>query len=170
MEIHLEAVIEWTLSCTSWLWSSEVGDTLGCHHRANMAVVIGRVRICTACLWLCELGGRDRASLEAVIKRVWRCSWRLSSSNIGGVLGGGLSGGDMSGTRPNGSWDSIYWVTRNCGNVEIWVQHGLPRDQTGWEWETVDHGMMQYAVYAVIGVNSWSWHGEIESDVLTSYS
>ena len=60
------------------------------------------------------------------------------------------------------------------------MQRGLPRNETGWEWETVDLRMMQYAVYevlseyctlysayAVLGVNSSSWHGEIERDELT---
>ena len=42
--------------------------------------------------------------------------------------------------------------------------------ETGWEWETVDHGMMQYAVYAVLRVNSGSWHGEIVRDDLSSCS
>jgi len=48
-------------------------------------------------------GGRDRASLEAIIERVWRCTWRPSSSEIGGVLGGGQSGGGSLGGRRNGS-------------------------------------------------------------------
>ena len=38
------------------------------------------------------LGGRNGASLkihlEAVIERVWRCTWRPLSSEIGRVLGG----------------------------------------------------------------------------------
>jgi len=91
-----------------------------------------------------------------------------------------------SGGRHNRSRDSIHWLTHNFANVENWVQHGLPRDETGWEQKTVDLGMMQYAVYAVLsecctrcmlysvyavlGVNSSSWHGEIERDYLTSGS
>jgi len=38
------------------------------------------------------LGGRDRASLEmrfeAVIDRVWRCTWRLRSTELRDALGG----------------------------------------------------------------------------------
>jgi len=41
--------------------------------------------------WSCKLGGRDRASLEihleAVIERVWRCTPRLWSSEVGGAHG-----------------------------------------------------------------------------------
>jgi len=73
------------------------------------------------------LGGRDWASwvmhMEAVIERVWRCTCRLWSSEIGGVLGSGRFGG-----RRDGTWDSIHWLTCNCGNVESWVQQHPPRD------------------------------------------
>jgi len=95
------------------------------------------------------LGGHDRASLEmhlgAVIERVWRCTWTPSAIEIEGVLGGGRSGAGRSAGRCDGSLDCIHWVTRNCGNVENGVQ-------TDWEPETVNHGMMQYVVYAVLGV------------------
>ena len=110
----------------------------------------------------CELGGGDCASLdihlEAVIEQVWRCTWRPWSSEIGGVLGGGQSGGGSWGGRRDGSWDSIHWLTRTCGNVENWVQHGLPRDVRlarsgrqsilGW----CSTRCMRYSVYAVVGV------------------
>ena len=43
-------------------------------------------------------------------------------------------------------------------------------DETGWEQETVDPGMMLYSMHAVLSVNSESWHGEIERDDLTLYS
>jgi len=172
LEMHLEAVSVWTYR----LESSVFGDTLGGRDGVNLQmhseIVIERVWRYTWRPWPSEFGGHHRASLEihleAVIERVWRCTWRPGSSEIGGVLGGGKSGGGSSGGRRDGSWDSIHWLTRNCGNVENWVQHGLPRDDTGWE--TVDTGMMQYTVYAVLGVYSWSWHGEIESDDLTSCS
>jgi len=72
-----------------------------------------------------------------------------------------------------------------------WIEYNIVCRETGWERETVDVGMIQYAVYAVsvyavlsvcctrcmlysvyalLGVNSWSWHAEIERDDLTSYS
>jgi len=141
----------------------------------QLGAVIERVWRGTRRPWLSEFGGRNRASgeihLEAAIERVWRCTWRPWSSEIRGVLGGSRSGGGSSRGRRDGSWDSIHRLTHNCGNVENWVHHGLPkRWETGWERETVDLGMMQYAVYAVLGVNSWSWHGEIDTDDLTSCS
>jgi len=92
--------------------------------------------------------------LWAVIERVGKCTWRPWSGEIGGELGGGQSGGGSSGGRRHGSWDPIHWLTRNCGNVENWVQHGLMRDETGWERETVDLGMMQCVVYVVLSVCS----------------
>jgi len=99
-EMHLEAKIEWTQRCTWSPGSNELSDTLR---------------------------GRDRASLEmhleAVMERGWRCTSRLWSSEIGGVLGSGRFGG-----RRDGSWDSIHWLTCNCGNVESWVQQHPPRD------------------------------------------
>jgi len=99
-EMHFEAGIE------------RVGDALGGRGRVNSEDA---------------LGGHDRSSLEmhseAVTERVWRCTCRLWSSEIGGVLGGGRFGG-----RRDGSWDSIHWLTCNCGNVESWVQHP-PRDE-----------------------------------------
>ena len=97
------------------------------------------------------LGGRDWVNsemhLEAITERVWRCTCRLVSSEIGGVLGSGRFGG-----RRDGSWDSGW------------------EGETGWERETVDLRMMLYLMYAVLGVKSWSWHGEIEMDDLTSCS
>ena len=50
--------------------------------------------------------------------RVWRCTWRPSSREIGRVPGGGQSGGSSSGERCDGSSDSIDRITRNCANVE----------------------------------------------------
>jgi hypothetical protein len=33
-------------------------------------------------------GGHDRANLEAVIERLWRCTWRPRSREFGDALGG----------------------------------------------------------------------------------
>ena len=111
-EMHLEAVIErvwrctwrprssWTQRCTWTPRSSEIGDAFG-----------GRDWVTQWCTWRpwCRdfedaLGGRDRVNsemhleaemklnseilLEAVIKRVWRCTCSPWSNKIGGVLGG----------------------------------------------------------------------------------
>jgi len=54
--------------------------------------------------------------------------------------------------RRDGSRDCIYWLTPNCANVENGVQHGLARDETGWEREIVHLETMQYVVCAVRGV------------------
>ena len=152
-EMHWEARIEWTRRYRPRLWSSKVGDALGGRDRVNsemhLEAVIEQVWRCTGRPWLREFGdalwGHDRArlemQLETEIEWTQRCTCRLWSSMIGEVLGSGQFGG-----RRDGSWDS------------------------GWEWETVDLGMMLYLMYAVLGVKSWSWHGEIERDDLTSCS
>jgi hypothetical protein len=75
--------------------------------------------------------GHDRAKLLDYYKVV-----KLEAVSLGG--------------RRDGSGDSIHWVTSNCGNVENWVHYGLPRDETGSERHTVDLGMMQCTVYAVL--------------------
>jgi len=58
------------------------------------------------------LRGCDRSSWEmhsdAVTEWVWRCTCRLWSSEIGGVLGGSRFGG-----RRDSSWHSIHWLTGN---------------------------------------------------------
>jgi len=66
-----------------------------------------------------------------MIERVWRCTWRPWSSEIGGVPGGGQSGGGSLRERIDMSSDSIHRSTCNCGNVENWVQDFLPRDWLG---------------------------------------
>ena len=99
------------------------------------------------------LGGRDRASLEmhfdAVIERGWRCNWRPRLSELRDALGG----------RDRASWD-------------MHLQAMIERDwRSTWKrsiWrEAVDLGMMLYLMYAVLGVKSGSWHGEIVRDDLT---
>jgi len=114
--------------------------------------------------------------LEAVIEWVLRCTWWPWSIEIGGVLGGGWSGGCRLGGRCDGSWHSIHWLTGNHGNVESWVQSGPLRDERlaacgrqsilGW----CSARWMQYSVYAVLGVNLWSLHGEIDREDSTSCS
>jgi len=60
-EMHLETEIEWTQRSTWRPGSSEFGDALG---------------------------GHDRANLQAVIERVWRYTWRPWSSEFGDTLCG----------------------------------------------------------------------------------
>jgi len=95
-EMHLEAVIERVWICTWRLRSSEFGDALGGHNRANLHCVIDRVwrytsrprlselRRCTWRPWSSEFGdvlwGCDSEGLEmhlqAMIERDWRSTWR----------------------------------------------------------------------------------------------
>jgi len=198
-KMYLEALIQRVWRCTWRLGLSEIGDVLGDRE-------IEWTPRCTWWPWLSEfgdaLGGRDRVNsemhLEAVIECGVRYTWRPWSIKIEGVLGGGWSGGDWSeggqsggsqsggsqsggsesgggrlGGMCDGSWDSIHWLTCNCQN---WVQQGpLRADRlagsgrqsiVGW----CSTRCMQYSVYNVLSVNSWSWHGEIERDDLTSCS
>jgi len=95
-EVRLKMTIEWTQRYTPRAWSSEFGDALGGHARANLQAVIERVWRYTWRLWLSQfgdaLGDWDRANsemhLEAGIERVWRCIWRQRSSELRGALGG----------------------------------------------------------------------------------
>jgi len=132
-EMQLAPEIEWVGRCTQRQTLSELRDTLGGHDWASfethLEAEIEWTQRWNWRPWLNEfgheLGGRDRVHSEihlvAVIERGWKCSrpWLIE---IGGVLGGGGSG-----SRRDGSWDSIHWLTRNCGNVENWVQ-GAPRE------------------------------------------
>ena len=130
-ELHLVTEIERTERCTWRQRSSEFGDALGDHGRVNLQAIIewvwrytwrprsSELRRCIWKPWSIEFGDAS----EAVTERVWRRTCRLWSSEIGRVVGGGQFGG-----RPDGSWDSMYWLTCNCGNVERWVQHP-PRDE-----------------------------------------
>ena len=138
LEMHREAVMVRVWRCTLRPWASKFADAIGDRYWLNWEM-----------------------HLEAVIERVWKCSCRLWLSEIGGVLGGGRFGG-----MHNRNWNSIQWLTCNCGNVESWVQQHLPRDENQLG-ETVDLGMMLYLVYSVLGVKSWLCHGEIERDDLT---
>ena len=81
----MEAVIGRVWRNTWRPWSSEFEDTLGGRDRPSLEICICR-------LWSCELAGRNRASLEihleAIIERVWRCTWRPWSSEFRDALGG----------------------------------------------------------------------------------
>jgi len=137
--------------------------SLGGRDRTSWTMYLKAMIVLTWSVWSSEFGdaveGRDRVNsemyLEAVIVRVWRGTQRPWSIEIGGVPGGGRSDGSRSRRRCVRSWDSIQWLTHDCGNVQNWVQQGPPRverSETGWEGETVDLRMMQYSVYAILGV------------------
>jgi len=164
--------------CTWRPWLSE-------HRGSNRARLEMHLDAVTEWVWRYAHGGHESANLEAVIERVCYCPWRPRSSTIGGVLGGGHSGSGKSEGRRHWSWDSIHRLPHNCGNVENWVQHSLPRDERlagsrrqlilGWCSTRCMH-YSGYAelqvclnlVYAVIGVNCWWLRWAIERDDLTS--
>jgi hypothetical protein len=120
----------------------------------NLEAVIEREWRCTWRLWSSEFGHMhlEAMNVEDVIERVWSCTGRSWSSEIGGQLDGSKSAGGSSEEMRDASGDFIHWFAHNCGNVENWIPHGLLRDDTGWERETVDLGIMQYTVYAVLSV------------------
>jgi len=164
LEMHLEAMIERVWRCNWGTRSSELSDALGGRDRSSLEMhleaVIERVWRCTGRLWSSEfgdaIGDRDWVNLEihsgAVIERVWGCTCsRLWWSEIGGVLGGGRFRG-----RRDGSWDSIHWL----------IEYNIRREMRDW----LGTGDCPSWDDAVIGVNSWLWHGEIERDDLTSCS
>ena len=150
-----------TQRCSWRPWLSEFGDAFGSRDCVTQR--------CTCRLWSSlfwdALVSRDRVSQ--------RCTWRPWSSEFGDALGGGRSGGSRLGGRCDGSRDSIHWLTGNHGNVESWVQSGVPTDERlagsgrqlilGW----CSTRCMHCSVYAVLGVHSWSLHGEIDKDDLT---
>jgi len=167
-EIHSEAVIERIWWCTCRPKSSELRDAVGGHDRVTMEV-----------------------HLAAVIIRVWRCTWRLLSSEIGGVL---LEVVDLEAVdgRCTGCWDSIHRLVNSklweCDKVtlplKLFWRTGLWRwicTEVRWklklrsgvnlnhenEGTTENLRCMLYSEYAALGINSWSWHGQIQWDDLT---
>jgi len=171
--MYMEAVIEWVWGWTWRRWSCKLGVHNSPSLEINLEAMIERVWRCTWRPWSYELGGWNCADveihLEAAIERGWRWNWRPWSSVIGGVPGGSQSRGGSSGGRRERCWDAIDWLTHNCGNVENWVQHGLPKDWLGAgdsrSWDDAVRGVcstqcMLYSVYAVLGVIPEWWHGE----------
>ena len=100
----------------------EFGDVLGYHNRASLEIhleaLIEWTQICAWRQWSSEM------HLESVIEPVERYSCMPWMIKIGAILWGGRSGG-----RRDGNWDSIYWLTRNGGDVESSVQQYPPRDE-----------------------------------------
>ena len=139
------------------------------------------------------LRGHNLASLEmdldAMTELVRRCNRRQWWIEIGTVHGGRWSAGgrstvDWLESRHEWGGDFIHWLTRNCGGVQNWVQHGPLRDEllagNGRQlilvcmqylvWAILSASCtrcMLYSMYTVPGVNSWSWPAEMERDDLT---
>jgi len=85
----------------------------------------------------------------------------------------------------------INQLTRNCGCVTRWLylwvlmeswlmavdqvgrhtgRYNYMPGSTGNHEKEGKTNNFGYSVYAVLGVNSWSWHGEMERDNITLYS
>ena len=180
--IYIEAVIELVWRCTWRPRTSELREALGGRERSSLEMhweaVIERVLTCT---WRPRwsqlthaLGGRDRVNSEmrlaAVIKRVWTCPWRPWVSNFGHALGGhDWASLDMHLEA------AIEWTQRST--LRLWpsgfgdpLSHYDRARLEEYLEAAVDLGIMLYLVYAVLGVNSWLWHGGIERNELTSCS
>jgi len=80
LEIHLEAVIKCYQRCTPTCWSTKIGDSVGVDERANCQAAIVQAGRYRCWPWSCEVAYCNRASveihLEAIIEKVWRCTWR----------------------------------------------------------------------------------------------
>jgi len=165
-EMHLEARIDWTQRYTPRPWSSEFGDALEGQDRVN-----------------------SEMHFEAVIMRGWSCNWRLRLHELRDALGGRdwVSLEMLLEAMIERHWRNTWkrWIWREAQRqlklyslVNLWMlecrelstKTSSERWETGWERQTVDHGMMLYLMYAVLGVKLRSWHGEIERDDLTSCS
>jgi len=138
LEMHFEAERGWTQRCTSRPYSSAFRDALGVHNQSRLETCWHAVDPEAVNLEAVDL---DAVDLEAV-------DWE------GGVMGGE-------------TWFIVYPIIVGPRRIEYNQVPQQMKDETGWEWETVDLGMMQYSVYAVVSVNSWSWHEEIARDDLT---
>jgi hypothetical protein len=178
LDIQSGAMFEQDWKCTWRLPSGNYGDALrGCDsasleihfnvcNRVNMEAVIKpgwryTWRVRSSEVWD-TLAGCNRASLELhseiMIEWVWRCTWRAWPNKIGVVLGGSQAGGGSLEGWHHGSWDSIHWLTHNCGYVGNWIQPALLRDKrlAGSERQSVlgwcSTQSIQYSVYVVLRV------------------
>jgi len=181
-EMHLQAKIKWTKWYTPRLWSSKFGHEIGGRDRVNSVM--------HSELWSSEFRdalaaghhrGRLEEYLEAVDGRRARCRdsiHRLVDSdqvNSEIHLEGRIEWTQRCTGRP---WLSEFgdalWG-RDRASLDMHMLAMIGRDwRSTWKrsiWsEAVDHGMMLYLMDAVLGVKSWSWHGEIERDDLTPCS
>jgi len=144
LEMHLEAEIEWTESCTwrpRWI---KFGDTLGGGDRMNWEM-----------------------HLEAMINRVWRCTGRPWSSEFGDALVAGFDRATLEeylevvdleavGGRRARCWDSIHRLVNS--KLWEWDKMTLPWNllkTTGW-WRWISREVRR-KLQQHSGVNSKSW-------------
>jgi len=109
-EMPLDAGIKWIGRCTFRSRSSKLSDLHGGHNRVSLEMhleaEIERTQWCTSRPWSILIGG------------VLRGGWCAGDWSEHGQSGGSESGGGKLGGMCDGSWDSIHWLTCNCGNVE----------------------------------------------------
>jgi len=163
LKMYMQAGIEWLWRCTWRPRSCKFGDALGGRDRVNSVLHLDAVN---KQVWTWT---------EAEIEWTQKCTWRPGSSEFGDALGG-----------HDRARLEMHWG-RDRVNSEMHLEAMIDQDwRSTWRRKTVDVGLMQYAVYAVLsvystrwmqysvyallGVNSWSWHGEIERDEWTSCS
>jgi len=176
-EIHSEAVIKWVGGRNREDWE------------IHLEAVIVRVWGCTWRPWSCEcgdaLGGRDHANLEAVVEPVWMSTLRwLMDGSLGAetLFISLLTPNRENVTRWLYLWALIEsWlmaVNRGGRHAISWSYIRRSTHNRENERETNNHRWMLYSVdallggffvlvHAVLGVNSWSCHGEIDSNDLT---
>jgi len=177
LEIPLEAVIEWTYKCTWRPQSCEQGSHNPASLESHLEAVMERVWGWTWRPCSCELGGRNRASLvvhfgghdrarldeyleavkgqragcreyihQLVHSQTWECEKvTLLLSYHGKLADGGRSCGEAT----------LEAAAAFRGQLSLMRMKG--RQTTLGGYCTL---CMLYSVYAVFGVNSWSWHGE----------
>jgi len=126
--MHLEAVFKRVYRCTWRPWSCDHG---GCN-RVSLEIHLEAVFKQN---WRYALGGHDHASFEAVLRRVWRYTWRPQSNECGDTLGGRdraslemhlevvtkrvctSTGMQSMDSAPGAETLFISWLTHNWGNV-----------------------------------------------------
>jgi len=155
LKMYLEAVIKHVWRCTWRLRSSELRDGLGGREWAKLVMHMEAVIEClgryTWRRWSIKIGGEFEGGRS-------RGDWSEGGESGGSECGGSDSGGSRSGGMCDWSWDSIHWLTHNCGNVEIWVHQGpLGADRLAWSGRQLivrwcSMRCMQYSEYAVLSV------------------
>jgi len=156
----------------------------GVHDCANMEAVIKRVHTYTSSLWLSQIGqvlGGQKLMLRRVPRLyssvtklategmwqddinfdlAWRASWWRSVVKRVMPEAEATFRGQLIIIRPKGRQSILGgFCTRSMLCSEY-----------GWTGCMLVLGVCLFSVYAVLGVNSWSWHWEIERDDLTLYS
>jgi len=168
LEMHLDGLIVRTCR----LWSSEFGEALGGHDCANLEIIIEWVGRCTRCPQLIQIGG-VHVSDQTPGGRWWRWhneSW-VRTHRIAYNLGNVESWLQQHPPRDKrwkvrdwlGVGDSWSWDDGLLGICITWYMQYLVYTVLS----VCSIRCMQDVVYALLGVNSWSWHAKIQTDSLT---